>query len=193
MTTAATAAQRQRQPPSGIVLMGVSGCGKTTLGDALARALGWHFADADDFHPPANIAKMHAGHPLSDADRAPWLAALQQHLARACDESQPTVLACSALKKSYRQRLFAELPRDALRLVYLRGNRALLATRLASRSGHFMPPSLLDSQLATLEEPTPDEAALVLDIARPPSQLVSQICYTFALRPISPTTPDPAT
>jgi len=167
--------------PSIILLMGVSGSGKTTLGQALARELGWHFADADRFHSPTNIAKMRAGQPLDDSDRAPWLAALRRHLAQSLAEKRPTVLACSALKKRYRQQLLGSLPQHAVRLVYLRANRELLASRLITRTGHFMPASLLDSQLAILEEPAPEENALVLDIAHPPTELVRQICKTFAL------------
>jgi len=161
--------------PAIILLMGASGSGKTTLGQALARELGWHFADADDFHFPANIAKMQAGHPLDDSDRAPWLAALRHHLAQSLAEARPTVLACSALKKGYRQRLLCGLPPHAVHLVYLRGSRDLLATRLAARTNHFMPAALLDSQLDALEEPGPEENALVLDIAPPPAELVSQM------------------
>jgi len=168
-------------PPRSILLMGVSGSGKTTLGHAIARELGWHFADADAFHPPGNIAKMRAGQPLDDTDRAPWLAALRRHLAESLTNHQPSVLACSALKKRYRHQLLAGLPPPAV-LVYLRGNRELLAARLSARTGHFMPAALLDSQLAALEEPTADENALVLDIARSPAELVGQICKTFALQ-----------
>jgi len=172
--------------PDIILLMGVSGSGKTTLGQALARELGWHFADADAFHSANNIAKMHGGQPLNDADRAPWLAALHHHLAQSLAETRPTVLACSALKKRYRARLLGGLPPHAVRLVYLRGSRELLATRLAARASHFMPAALLDSQLASLEEPARDEDALVLDIARSPSELVSQIVKTFALQTARP-------
>jgi len=166
--------------------MGVSGSGKTTLGQALARALGWHFADADRFHPPANIAKMRAGQPLDDADRAPWLAALRHHLSRSLATKQPTVLACSALKKRYRKCLLDGLPAHAVRLIYLRGSRELLSARLAARSDHFMPAALLDSQLATLEEPSLEENALVLDITCAPAELVSQIVKPFALQTACP-------
>jgi len=172
--------------PRSILLMGVSGSGKTTLGQALARKLGWHFADADTFHPPANVAKMRTGQPLDDTDRAPWLAALRRHLAEALANARPTVLACSALKKRYRQQLLDTLPLGAVPLVYLRGSRELLTTRLTTRSGHFMPAALLDSQLAALEEPNSEENALVLDIARSPAELVSQIAKTFALQTASP-------
>lgn len=138
--------------PLVIVVMGVCGSGKTTHGRALAAALGWDFADADDFHPPANIAKLRAGTALDDADRAPWLAALRAEIEARLASARPVVLACSALKQAYRDALWADRPR--MRLVYLEGPRELLATRLADRSGHYMPPALLDSQLATLEPPS---------------------------------------
>jgi gluconokinase len=135
-----------------IVVIGVSGSGKTTHGRALANALGWAFADADDFHPPANIAKMSEGRPLDDADRAPWLAALRAEIERHLATDRPLVLACSALRQAYRDALWADRPR--MRLVFLDGPRELLASRLAERSGHYMPAALLDSQLATLERPS---------------------------------------
>jgi gluconokinase len=137
--------------PIVIVVMGVSGAGKTVLGGALATELGWDFADADDFHPPANLAKMGAGSPLDDADRAPWLAALRARVERALAEERPLVLACSALRQAYRDALWADRPR--MRLVHLDGPREVLAARLVARTGHFMPVALLDSQFATLETP----------------------------------------
>jgi gluconokinase len=137
--------------PVVIVVMGVAGSGKTTHGRALASALGWDFADADDFHPPANVAKMSAGSPLTDADRAPWLASLRAEIERRLAAEKPFVLACSALKQAYRDALWADRPR--MRLVFLDGPRELLAQRLASRSGHYMPAALLESQLADLEVP----------------------------------------
>jgi len=167
-------------PPNIILLMGVSGSGKTTLGKQLAHELNWHFADADAFHSAANVAKMRTGQPLNDVDRAPWLAALRSHLSQSLSTKRPTVLACSALKKTYRQQLLGGLPAHAVCLVYLRGRRELLAARLAARRNHFMPADLLDSQLATLEEPSSDENALVLDIALPLSELVVQIRTAFS-------------
>ena len=156
------------KPPL-IVVMGVSGAGKTTLGRALAGAVGWDFADADDFHPPENIAKMRAGVPLSDADRAPWLAALGEEAGRRAAAGRPLVLACSALKRTYRDTLRTCVP-DA-RFVFLDGARETLAARLASRDGHFMPASLLDSQLAALEPPSD---ALRRDLDRPtPAQVAA--------------------
>ncbi len=163
------------------VVMGASGSGKTTLGQALARHVGSRFCDADDFHPAQNRAKMARGEPLDDCDRQPWLAALgrlvDDHLARA----QPLVLACSALKAAYRDQLRCGHPQVGL--IYLRADAALLAERLATRRGHFFPPSLLSSQLATLEAPTD---AVVLDAARPVAQLIQlidQLCEPPAAPP----------
>ena len=153
-----------------VVVMGVAGSGKTTVGRALAKNLGWPFADADEFHPPENIAKMATGHPLDDADRAPWLAAIRawidDHLARGGDG----VVTCSALKRRYRDVLQPDPVR--VRFIYLQGSRELLAARLRGRPGHFMKPGMLDSQLAALEPPAD---ALTLDIARPPEKLVAEI------------------
>ena len=148
--------------PVVIVVMGVSGAGKTTHGRALAAALGCDFADADDHHPVANVAKMRAGAPLDDADRAPWLAALRTLIERHLDAERPLVLACSALKQAYRDALWAHRPR--MRLVYLEGNREALAARLAARADHFMPAALLDSQLADLQPPA-DAVRVPLDLA----------------------------
>lgn len=137
--------------PEVVVVMGVCGAGKTTLGRALAAALGWAFADGDDFHPPANVAKMRAGAPLDDADRAPWLEALRAEIARRLAGGSPLVLACSALRQAYRDRLWVD--RSRMRLVFIDGRRETFAARLAGRGEHFMPAALLDSQLATLERP----------------------------------------
>lgn len=156
--------------PTVILIMGVSGSGKSTTGSALAADLGWAFADADDLHPAANLAKMSAGAPLTDADRAPWLDTIRERISNALAADAPSIVACSALKQSYRDHLFVN--RQRIRLVYLRGSRELLAARLASRAGHFMPAALLDSQLATLEEPAD---ALVVDPSAPPAALVTTI------------------
>lgn len=137
--------------PLVIVVMGVAGSGKSTHGRALASTLGWDFADADDFHPPANVAKMSSGTPLTDADRAPWLASLRAEIEARLAAEKPFVLACSALKQAYRDALWADRPR--MRLVFLNGPRELLAERLAARSGHYMPATLLDSQFADLDPP----------------------------------------
>ena len=158
-----------RHDPLRIVIMGVSGCGKTTLGESLAASLGLPFIDADDLHPPHNVALMAAGTPLTDADRHDWLQACGAALQAAAGSG--AVLACSALRRSYRDRL-----RDAaagLRWIFLQGTAQALQARLAARRGHYMPPSLLHSQLATLEPPAVDENALTLDISDSPESLVS--------------------
>lgn len=153
-----------------LIVMGVCGCGKTTLGQATAAALGWDFYDADDFHPATNIAKMRSGLALTDEDRAPWLAALHTLIATQCAAGHPGVLACSALKARYRAVLLAgQVPAG---VVYLKGSQALIAARLAQRTGHFMSPALLESQFAALEEP---QDALVVDIAWPPAKAVAAI------------------
>lgn len=153
-----------------ILVMGVAGSGKTTIGRLLADTLGWSFADADDFHPPENIAKMAAGHPLDDRDRAPWLAALRAHLDHCLARGENTVVTCSALKQRYRDALIADPVK--IRLVYLHGTRDLLLSRLAARHGHFMGPTMLDSQLATLEPPA---NALQVDVTPPPEVIVAEI------------------
>ena len=162
MTRAAMALQ--------VVVMGVSGCGKSTVGRALALELHATFIDADDFHPPENVARMRQGIALTDAERAPWLEALAVRLAQSCASGEAVVLACSALKRAYRDALRAGAP--GLALVHLTGNEALLAQRIGARHGHYMPPTLLASQLATLEAPDADEHAFTLDVALPTSTLV---------------------
>jgi gluconokinase len=152
-----------------ILLMGVTGSGKTTVGIALAEALNWQSVDADDFHPPANVAKMRAGVPLDDNDRAPWLAALHAAIDDWVRSKEDVVLACSALKQSYRDQLIFS-PQE--RLVYLRGSPDLIAKRLTERHGHYMDPDLLPSQFATLEEP---ENAIVVDVDATVPEIVTRI------------------
>jgi len=155
------------------VVMGVSGCGKSTIGQLLADAHGDAFVEGDAFHPPANVAKMSAGQPLNDDDRSDWLRALKTEISRAREQGVGLVMSCSALKRSYRDLLREADP--ALRFVHLHGPRALIAERLAARRDHYMPPLLLDSQLAALEPLGQDEQGIHLDIQRAPAQLVHTI------------------
>jgi gluconokinase len=157
-----------------ILLMGVQGSGKTTVGQALAERLGWRFADADSFHPPENIAKMAAGVPLDDADRAPWLAALRTEIDRTLRSHTNLVLTCSALKDRYRRVLLT----DGVALVYLRGTQALIASRLASRAGHFAKLDLLKSQFVDLEEPTD---AFNVDVSSSVPEIVQAVADHFGL------------
>lgn len=154
-----------------IVVMGVSGSGKTTVGEALAERLGWRFIEGDSFHPPENVAKMSAGIPLDDNDRAPWLRALAAEIAKDEAVGRPSVIGCSALKRAYRDILRSGARR--VRFLHVHGERAVLADRLAHRGGHFFPPSLLDSQLATLEPLGPDEDGVVVDVALPTAEQVA--------------------
>ena len=156
-----------------ILIMGVSGSGKTTIGQALAESTGAAFLEGDDFHSAENKAKMSAGIPLEDADRWPWLEAMGTALGQAGREHGLALAACSALKVSYRQRL-AAAARLPLHLILLHGDEALLAARMRKRSGHYMPVSLLDSQIATLEAAAPGEDALSLDIAATKDELIAQ-------------------
>jgi gluconokinase len=153
-----------------VVLMGVSGTGKTEDGTRLARALGGEFVEGDDYHPPANIAKMRSGTPLDDADRQPWLETLSREIGKWLDAGKTVVLACSALKQRYRDILKAGRP--GVRFVHLEGHKDLIRSRLAQRRGHYMPASLLDSQLAALEEP---DDAITVSVEGTPDQIVAEI------------------
>ncbi|GJG85598.1 gluconokinase [Gemmatimonadetes bacterium T265] len=184
MVSADTSIPPVTVPPTVVVLMGPAGSGKSLVGTRLAVALGWPFYEGDAYHPPANVARMHAGIPLTDADRAPWLAALATIIARAVAADAPAVLACSALKHAYRGALVpAGAPAGAVRFVYLRADPALLANRLAGRPGHFFAPALLASQIATLELPDDAEPAPVLtvDAAHAPDGLVGEIRRAFSV------------
>jgi gluconokinase len=156
-----------------LIVMGVSGSGKSTIGAKLAIALGWTYEDADSFHPAANVAKMHAGHALTDEDRRPWLEAIAAWMDDARRKDVHAVIGCSALKRAYREILIGD--RVDVRLVYLKGDRELIAARLALRHAHFMPASLLASQFAALEEPGEDERPIVVSIASTPKQTVEHI------------------
>ncbi|MFZ1348213.1 MAG: gluconokinase [Tabrizicola sp.] len=153
-----------------MVIMGVSGCGKSSVGRALSERLGIPYREGDDLHPPANIAKMRAVETLTDADRWPWLDLVAQDLAA----QAPVILGCSALRRAYRDRI-REGAGGPVCFVHLAGSPALIATRMAARSGHFMPASLLDSQFASLEPPEPDEEAITVDIDQPLDRLVEDI------------------
>lgn len=158
-----------------ILVMGVTGSGKTTVGALLAKRLAWTFLDADEFHSPENRRKMHLGIPLTDAERLPWLTAIHEELLHRTAAGENIVLACSALRKSYRELLSANLD---IKLVYLRGTPEELHRNLATRAHHFAGESLVPSQFATLEEPA---AALVENIAQPPEQIVASICARLKL------------
>jgi gluconokinase len=158
-----------------IVLMGVSGTGKTEVGTRLARALNGEFAEGDDYHPPANIEKMRSGVPLDDADRQPWLETLSRQIGEWLEQDRTVVLACSALKQSYRDILKAGRP--GVRFVHLKGDEALIRSRLEHRRGHYMPASLLDSQFEALEEPAD---AITVGIEGTPEAIVGEILKALA-------------
>lgn len=158
-----------------IVIMGVAGCGKSTVGAALGERIGAPYLDGDDLHPETNIAKMSRGEPLTDDDRWPWLTAVGQVFARAEGDM---IVGCSSLKRVYRDLIRREAGGPVL-FVHLAGSRDLIASRMASRAGHFMPLALLDSQFATLQPPTPDENALSVGLELPVTQLVDTICATL--------------
>lgn len=159
-----------------VLLMGVAGSGKTTIGRQLADELGWKFADADDFHPPANVAKMSAGLPLDDTDRAPWLAAIRRYIDARLAAGENAAVTCSALKEKHRAVLLDGT--SDVKLVYLRGTREVLWSRISGRKGHFMKPAMLDSQLAALEEPV---NAITIEIDQSPAQLVAGIRSALAV------------
>ena len=159
--------------PSVLVVMGVSGSGKSTIAMMLAHRLNWIFEEGDWFHPPSNVEKMHSGVPLTDEDRWPWLHGIAAWIDATRRVGNHGTVACSALKRAYRDILLGERP--DVRLVYLKGDRDLIARRLAARDAHFMPPSLLDSQFAALEEPQPNEHPIVVSIVPHPREIVEEI------------------
>jgi gluconokinase len=159
--------------PAVVVIMGVSGAGKTTVGKRLAEHLRWNFIEGDALHPPENVVKMKRGQPLTDADRAPWLAAVAGAIDGWRRRGERGVITCSALKRSYRRQIIGD--RRDVRLVYLEGSRELIARRLANRHGHFMPPSLLDSQFATLEPPRLDENPISVATDQPMDEIIQRI------------------
>jgi gluconokinase len=152
------------------IVMGVSGCGKSSVGKSLAQSLGWDFYDADDFHPSENVAKMASGIPLNDSDRAPWLASLNELISSSLKADRPGVLACSALKERYRQQLM--VGNEDVQLIYLKGSYDLIWSRMEKRTDHYMKPHMLKSQFETLEEPT---NALTMEISMPLDDIVQEI------------------
>jgi gluconokinase len=159
--------------PCALIVMGVSGSGKSTIGEKLAEQLGWKYEDGDSFHPASNVAKMRAGQPLTDEDRWPWLQAIASEIDRLCEAGQHGVIACSALKRAYRDVLVHG--RSDVRIVFLDGTQALIADRLARRKDHFMPPGLLDSQFKTLEPPAADENPVTVSIDASVETIVEDI------------------
>jgi carbohydrate kinase (thermoresistant glucokinase family) len=176
-----------RQQPV-LVLMGVSGCGKSTVAGVLAGRLGWDLGEGDDLHPPENVAKMAAGQPLTDEDRWPWLRRVAGWITEHTEDGRPGIISCSALKRSYRDLLRGE----HVVFVYLAGTRTEIAARLRARHGHYMPATLLDSQFAALEPPGPDEGALEVDISPPPADQADFIMSRLGLTAESSGSPPPS-
>lgn len=165
--------------PAVIVVMGVASSGKTSLGERLAARLGWPFRDADSFHPPENVAKMSSGIPLTDEDRKPWLAAIAAWIDELRAGGANGIVTCSALKRAYREVIVGD--RADVALVYLKGSRELIGARMAARQHHFMPPALLDSQFATLQEPGADERPLVVPVEASKEAIVEQVLHELRL------------
>jgi len=180
-----------------VIVMGVSGCGKSTVAELLAERLGGHFKDGDELHPPANIAKMSAGTSLTDEDREPWLRQVRDYAARAADEHGLCIVACSALKRRYRDTLRGSAtggaePMPLVFHVYLQGTRALIASRMAARTGHFMPLEMLDSQIATLESPVTERRVVSVNVAPAPEHIARAAEYALrALDDFPTVSPEP--
>ncbi|SDI86838.1 gluconokinase/shikimate kinase [Frankineae bacterium MT45] len=168
------------RPPLVLVIMGVSGSGKSTVAGILAGRLGWELAEGDDMHPPANVAKMAAGHPLEDEDRWPWLDTIADWIHQHEAQNRPGIITCSALKKRYRDRLRG----DRVIFILLAGGHDQIAARLTARHGHFMPSSLLQSQFETLEPPTPDERSLTVSVGETPQREAAEIVKRLSLAPL---------
>jgi gluconokinase len=175
--------------PAVVIVMGVSGCGKSTIGALLALRLRWEFEDADWFHPASNVEKMHNGVALTDEDRRPWLSAIAAWIDQARGSGRQGVIACSALKRRYRDVLIGS--RADVRLVYLKGDETLIARRIATRHEHFMPMSLLHSQFEALEEPGPDENPIVVSIKPAPRQIVAEVLSSLSMADVA-LPPEPA-
>lgn len=175
-------AGKSAKTPCALVVMGVSGSGKSTVADQLASRLAWTYEDGDRFHPASNVAKMHAGHPLTDEDRWPWLKAIAGEIDRVCMAGEHAVIACSALKRAYRDVLVHG--RSDVRIVFLKGTQPLIADRLARRKGHFMPPGLLDSQFSTLEPPDASEDPVTVSIDASVETIVDDIVSQLGLAPM---------
>ena len=169
------------QMPCALIVMGVSGSGKSTIADKLAERLRWSYEDGDKFHPASNVAKMSAGHPLTDEDRWPWLQAIADEIDRVCKAGEHAVIACSALKRAYRDILVHG--RNDVRIIYLKGTQELIANRLSLRKSHFMPPGLLASQFKTLEPPDPNENPVTVSIDASVETIVDDIVDQLRLAP----------
>jgi gluconokinase len=167
--------------PCALVVMGVSGSGKSTIASKLAERLNWTYEDGDKFHPASNVAKMSAGQPLTDEDRWPWLQAIAAEIDRVCVAGQHVVIACSALKRAYREILVHG--RNDVRIIYLKGTQELIANRLAQRKGHFMPPGLLDSQFRALEPPAAGENPVTVSIDASVGAIVDDIVRQLGISP----------